>query len=97
MEREQIHVMPENDYWSVRKSGTPGALSTYPTREMAIEAGRAIARLRGYELIIHAADGSIAQRETERANGIQLRQRLKDFLAKVLKPNVDESEDRKAG
>jgi hypothetical protein len=59
------HVVPHgNSRWAVKGEGNTRATRVYDTQKAAIEAARQIARNQMSELIIHAADGSIRERNS---------------------------------
>lgn len=93
MDAVRIHVLPENTYWTVRVSGSPTALSTHPTREEALEAGRREARVRGCELWLHGETGELLSQEEHREEGKALRNKLMDFLHRTLRPKASPSEE----
>jgi uncharacterized protein DUF2188 len=59
-----IHVVPRNDGWVVRKEGTIRATSVHQTQRDAVDAGRKIARNQSSELVIHRRDGRIRDRDS---------------------------------
>jgi Uncharacterized protein conserved in bacteria (DUF2188) len=63
MAREWVHTVPAGSKWKNEIEGD-GDLSTYDTKEEAVQAGREEARRRQTEHVIHDADGSIAERSS---------------------------------
>lgn len=57
-----IHVVPRNDGWIVRKEGTSQPTSVHLTQRDAIGAARKIARNQKGELVIHGRDGRVRDR-----------------------------------
>lgn len=53
------HVVPHNGQWAVRGEGNGKVTSTHRTQQEAIDAGRAISRNQGSELVIHRPNGQI--------------------------------------
>lgn len=62
--KNNIHVVPRNDGWVVRKEGDSRACSIHTTQREAIKVGREIARNKSGELVIHRSDGRISQRDS---------------------------------
>jgi hypothetical protein len=63
-EAKNIHVVPRNDGWIIRKEGASRATSVHETQKSAITAAREIARDQGSELVIHGRDGRIRGRDS---------------------------------
>lgn len=63
MARNWVHTVPKGSEWKNEIEGD-GDLSTHDTKEQAVEAGRAEARRRQTEHVIHNTDGSIAERNS---------------------------------
>ena len=60
-----VHVIRGNSGgWQVRVEGTARARSIHKTQAEAATAGRAIAQKNKSELLIHARDGKIRERNT---------------------------------
>src|SRR6185436_15690394 len=59
-----IHVVPRNEGWVVRREGTTRATSVHSTQRDAVQAARKIARHHNGELIIHRRDGRIRERDS---------------------------------
>jgi Uncharacterized protein conserved in bacteria (DUF2188) len=62
--RKNVHVIPRNDRWVVRKEGSARINSVHTTQREAIEAGREMARNGSSELVIHGSDGRIRDRDS---------------------------------
>jgi hypothetical protein len=58
------HVVPAGNQWGVRGEGNERLTSMHETQQAAIDAGRAIARNQGSELLIHGTDGRIRERDS---------------------------------
>jgi hypothetical protein len=63
MARGWIHTVPAGAIWKNEVEGA-GELSTYNSKEEAVEAGREEARRRRTEHVIHNMDGTIAERNS---------------------------------
>jgi hypothetical protein len=48
--------------WRLRRDGAAGSIGTYPTRDAALERGRALAREANVDLLIHGDTGTIRVR-----------------------------------
>lgn len=59
--RKEHHVVPNSERggWDVKKNGADRASGHYPTKAMAVDAGRVMSRNQGTELITHLKDGKI--------------------------------------
>ena len=62
--RKNIHIVPHQDGWAVKKEGNDRASSVHPTQKQAIGAGRGAARNERSELLIHGRDGRIRARDS---------------------------------
>lgn len=62
MNRNQ-HVVPHERGWAVKGAGSERATSVHRTQAEAIEAGRAAAKTRHTELLVHGRDGRIRHRD----------------------------------
>ena len=87
---QNIHVVPRNDGWAVRKEGTSRATSIHQTQRDAVDAAREMARSWRSELIIHGRDGRIRDRDRYSPDRTPLRGRV------VLFPNERASVSEKA-
>lgn len=85
-----IHVVPRNDSWIVRKEGSSRPTSVHQTQRDAVAAARNIARNQSGELVIHGRDGRIRGRDSYRADPMPPRDR------EVLFPNKSASASEKA-
>ena len=61
---KNIHVVPRNEGWVIRREGTVKATSVHGTQREAVDAGRAIAKRQSGELIVHGRDGRIRDRDS---------------------------------
>jgi hypothetical protein len=59
-----VHVMPSDKGWRVQIEGTGGARSTHKTQAEAAKTARRIARQNKTELLIHAKNGRVRERNT---------------------------------
>jgi hypothetical protein len=87
---KNIHVVPRNDGWIIRKEGASRATSVHETQRDAVEAGRAIARNQSSELVIHGRDGRIRDRDSYGSDPMPPRDR------KVLFPDKSAGTSEKA-
>ena len=58
------HVVPHQDRWAVRKSGSDRVTEVFDTQRQAIDRGRGISQNQGSELFIHGRDGRIRERDS---------------------------------
>ena len=63
MARSWIHTVHKNGAWINEVEGE-GQLSSHQTKDEAVEAGRAAARARRTEHVIHNLDGTISERNS---------------------------------
>jgi len=59
-----IHVIPHNDRWVVRGESYKKVTSVHDTQRTAIDVARKIAQSVNGELVIHARDGRIRERDS---------------------------------
>jgi hypothetical protein len=57
-----VHVVPRGDRWTCEIDGNKR--STHDTQEKAIKQGRGLADEQNAELVIHAEDGSIREKDS---------------------------------
>ncbi|MBX3301053.1 MAG: DUF2188 domain-containing protein [Nitrospira sp.] len=57
--KRDIHVVPREDGWAVRREGASRDSSHHDTKLDAMDAGRATARRERVELVEHGKDGRI--------------------------------------
>src|SRR5437588_840726 len=62
--RKNVHVVPRNGGWAVRKEGNSRASSVHDTKREAVERAREMARNQSSELIIHRSDGRVSERDS---------------------------------
>jgi hypothetical protein len=60
---KNIHVVPRDGEWAVRRDGNERASSVHPTQQEATQAARKIAKKEKTEVVIHRADGRIRDRD----------------------------------
>jgi hypothetical protein len=65
-----VHVIAENNQWSVRQSHKPLALSMHGSRADAVLIARQMARTLCCQLIVHADSGTVEFREDFRATPV---------------------------
>jgi hypothetical protein len=58
------HVVKHDGGWAVKGAGNQKATVITPTKQQAIDAGKAIAKNQGSELVIHGKDGKIQEKNT---------------------------------
>ena len=63
MAKDQLHVVPHDDTWAVKRAGNERASSTHATQKEAIDAARGLAK-DGDEIVIHRPDGTIREQVT---------------------------------
>ena len=61
---KNVHIVPHEDGWAVKKEGNERATSLHPTQREAIDAGRQAARKEQSELFTHGRDGRIRERDS---------------------------------
>ena len=59
-----IHVVPRNDGWIVRKEGTIQPTSVHRTQKDAVAVARKIAREQNTQLVIHGRNGRVRERNS---------------------------------
>lgn len=59
MSKKDIHVVPHNSGWAVKREGSQRAESVHPTKDQATDRGRDLARRDKVENVIHRKDGTI--------------------------------------
>lgn len=57
--KKDVHVVPREDGWAVRREGAKRDSSHHDTKSDALESGRTTARRDGVELVTHGKDGRI--------------------------------------
>ena len=57
--KQDVHVVPREDGWAVRREGAKRDSSHHDTKADALESGRTTARRDGVELVTHGKDGRI--------------------------------------
>ena len=58
------HVVPHKGRWAVRRQDAERVSSTHPTQQEAISTARQWAKEKRGELVVHARDGSIRDRDS---------------------------------
>lgn len=64
MSRKNLHVVPKDGKWSVRRTGASRSSGIYNTQREAVEKAMQIARNQHVELYIHGRDGRIRERNS---------------------------------
>lgn len=64
MSKKNVHIVPDDSGWAVKREGQRQPLSQHRTQENADRAGRPIARRDGVELVIHGRDGKIRDKDS---------------------------------
>jgi len=64
MSKSNIHVVPHEDGWAVRREGAERASSTHDTQSQAERAARRTAVREGGETFIHRRTGEIRDRNS---------------------------------
>lgn len=59
MSKRDIHVVPRDNGWAVRREGASRDSSHHDRKNVAVESGRATARRDRVELVTHGKDGRI--------------------------------------
>jgi hypothetical protein len=88
--RKNVHVVPRNDGWVIRKEGSSKATSVHKTQRDAVETARDMARNQNTELVIHGRDGRIRERDSYGSDPMPPRDR------EVLFPDASASTSDKA-
>jgi len=71
MPKKDVHIIPRDSGWAVRREGATRDSSLHDRKVDAVDAGRTTARRDHVELVTHAKDGRIARvgRGQERIEG----------------------------
>lgn len=64
MSKKNIHVVPTDSGWAVKREGQNRPLSQHRTQNNADKAGRPIARRDQVELVTHGRDGRIRDKDS---------------------------------
>ena len=64
MNRKGQHVVPRDNKWAVRKTGSDRVTRKFDTQREAINVAREFARNQKTELYIHGRDGRIRERDS---------------------------------
>ena len=62
--KKNLHVVPHNDGWAVRKEGSKRASSVHDTQKDAITSARLSAIKSRGELVIHGRNGRIRDKDS---------------------------------
>ena len=64
MAKKNLHVVPSDDAWQVKREKADRASSVHPTQQDAINQARQIAQRDGVEVVIHRPDGKIRDKDS---------------------------------
>jgi hypothetical protein len=64
MAKKDVHVVPHDDGWAVKREGNDRASSVHPTKSDAVDSGRGAAKADKVELVIHNRDGRISDSDS---------------------------------
>ena len=64
MSKKNIHIVPTDTGWAVKREGQKQPISQHRTQENADKAGRPIARREGVEIVTHRPDGQIRDKDS---------------------------------
>lgn len=64
MIKKNIHIVPKENRWAVKKEGVKQPISTHRTKTLADQKGRLQAKKNKVELIIHGKDGKIQDKDS---------------------------------
>lgn len=59
MSKRDVHVVPHQQGWAVKREGAQRASSVHATKHEALGAGRSLAQTNRTELVIHGKNGRI--------------------------------------
>ncbi|MDY3957417.1 MAG: DUF2188 domain-containing protein [Allisonella histaminiformans] len=62
--KKSQHVVPHNNAWAVRKSGSSKVTKTFKTQTGAIKFAKSIAKNQKTELLIHNRQGKIRSKDS---------------------------------
>jgi hypothetical protein len=62
--KRNVHVVPRNGEWAVRKEGAQRDSSHHDTQSAAIGVARHTAQREGTELLVHGRNGKIRDRDS---------------------------------
>jgi hypothetical protein len=61
---KNVHVVPHDDGWAVRREGASRVSRSYDTQAEAASAGRSAARADHVEFLLHGRGGRIRERDS---------------------------------
>jgi len=64
MTNKNVHIVPHEEGWAVKREGGERASSVHSTKTEATEAGRKTAKAEKVELVIHNKDGKISDKDS---------------------------------
>jgi hypothetical protein len=59
VDKRDIHVVPQRGDWAVKKEGSARASRIFPTKDLALDHARVVAKRNKVELVVHRQDGRI--------------------------------------
>jgi hypothetical protein len=62
--QKNVHVVPHDDMWAVKKDGVDRATRVTNTQKEAIDIGRELAKKNQSELLIHGQNGKIREKNS---------------------------------
>lgn len=62
--KKNIHIIPHNGDWAIKKEGNERATKVLSTQKEAIEIGKNIAKDNASELLIHGQNGRIREKNS---------------------------------
>jgi hypothetical protein len=64
MSKKNVHIVPADSGWAVKREGQRLPISRHRTQENADRAARRIAKRDGVELVTHGRDGRIRDKDS---------------------------------
>lgn len=64
MAKKDVHVVPHDGGWAVKREGNDRASSVHPTKSDAVDSGRTAAKHDKVDLVIHNRDGRISDSDS---------------------------------
>lgn len=64
MAKKQVHVVPHNEGWAIKTSGSERAYKVVDTQHQAINIGKSVAKNNATELLIHGENGKIREKNS---------------------------------
>jgi hypothetical protein len=76
-DKRDIHVVPQRGDWAVRKEGSARASRIFPTKDLALDHARLVAKRNKVELVVHRQDGRIQDADSYGADPSPPRDRVR--------------------